>query len=409
LPQLRSSFIEHSFQAPEIESYPCGQLCKVLKTKPTIKTPSFVKNLDMPDFETLPFNVSNIEQCTRYSQLEWVRALSLGRRHAISGRWYDLLVEANLLEAIPKRVRDHLWSDRLRAELRIRSALWETDRLLHALRDTSVRLIVLKGAAYLARRLAPGIARMTADVDILVPEMNLSEVEAALNLRGWQCHTESEYDDKYYRQWMHELPPFRHLSRATEVDVHHNLLPRTNRLCPDPSLLFDDAWRVEGSDLWTLCAPDILIHCALHGFYSGEFINCFRDVLDVHELVSDLAARDTDFWAKLISRTEKLRTERAVYYALRYARRHFGTNIPGDALKAIACWAPGMPVVAAMDRAIAAAFLPALPPSLWQKAAQQALYLRSHWIKMPPSLLTRHLWTKFRMRWDAPKVTSTAP
>ncbi|MSR14276.1 MAG: hypothetical protein EXR86_06850 [Gammaproteobacteria bacterium] len=51
-----------------------------------------------------------------------------------------------------------------------------------------------------------------------------------------------------------------------------------------------------------------------------------------------------------------------------------------------------------MDFAIAAAYLPDLPATLWQSATLQALYLRSHWIKMPPTLLVRHLWKKARMR-----------
>jgi hypothetical protein len=27
---------------------------------------------------------------------------------------------------------------------------------------------------------------------------------------------------------------------------------------------------------------------------------------------------------------------------------------------------------------------------------RQAFYIRSHWIRMPPTMLTRHLWTKWR-------------
>ena len=31
-------------------------------------------------------------------------------------------------------------------------------------------------------------------------------------------------------------------------------------------------------------------------------------------------------------------------------------------------------------------------------ALQQAFYIRSHWLRMPPVMLARHLWTKWRKR-----------
>jgi Uncharacterised nucleotidyltransferase len=352
----------------------------------------------MPLRFRLPFDLATIAECRHYREADWIEVVSQGRRHGVSGRWYDLLESAEILDSIPTRVREHLWSDRLRAEFRMRTARWETNRLIHALQGTGIRLILLKGAAYLIRELAPGVGRMTADVDILVSHAELAATEAALNTQGWQVEPHSEYDDRYYREWMHELPPLRHETRGSSLDVHHNLLPRTNRLCPDPRLLLDSAWRVGETAVWTLSAPDLLIHSALHGFYSGEFTNCFRDILDIHELATDLSVRVPAFWPTLLIRTEQLNVGRAVFYALRYAQRYFGTAIPLDIRDASRAWGPATPLVVAMDGAIAAAFIPALPPNLWQRAALQALYIRSHWIKMPPQLLVTHLWTKYRMR-----------
>ena len=37
-------------------------------------------------------------------------------------------------------------------------------------------------------------------------------------------------------------------------------------------------------------------------------------------------------------------------------------------------------------------------PGVLARLAGFGLYVRSHWLKMPPALLARHLWTKWRKR-----------
>ena len=354
----------------------------------------------MPIDSRLPIAASGVSRLLALDVPGWEQMLVLGRRHLVSGRWYDLIAAETGLEHLPSTVRDHLWSDRLRAESCARMARWETDRILRALRDTGLQLILLKGAAYLARGLRPAQARMISDVDVLLPFAQLPGAESALRAAGWQAAAATSYDDQYYRQWMHELPPLHHQTRSTTLDVHHNLLPRTNRLCPPSEPFFAAATQVPDSAAWTLSAPDMLIHSALHGFYSGEFANCFRDILDIHELALDFTSSEPEFWRQLYARTTLLGVGLAVFYALRYAVRHFATPIPPEAMAEFAQWAPPLPLLLAMDRAIEAVVLPDIPPALWARAAARVLYLRAHWIRMPPRMLARHLWTKYRMRRD---------
>jgi hypothetical protein len=72
---------------------------------------------------------------------------------------------------------------------------------------------------------------------VLVPHGGLPSVEAALMLRGWATGKTTAYDQRYYRRWMHELPPLRHIGRQTWLDVHHAILPITARLKPDSAKL----------------------------------------------------------------------------------------------------------------------------------------------------------------------------
>ncbi len=353
-------------------------------------------------------DLANIREANAFDIPTWERVLSTGRLHGVSGRWHDALEDAGILGRIPAEVAKHLCSDRLIAENSARTMRWETDRIAHAFHDSTLRVLLLKGAAYVARGFRAGRGRISADVDILVPEADLPEAEAKLRQHGWYFPPESEYDERYYREWMHELPPLRHNPRGTALDVHHNLLPRTSRLYLNSAPLFDAAWRVDDTNIWTLGPQDMVIHSAIHGFYNGELTNCYRDVLDIHELVTDLGDQDSTFWTQLISRTELLGVGRAVFYALRYAHRFLHTAVPTEVLDATRRWGPAGFTITAMDRAIASVYLPSLPPTVWQHLALQALYLRSHWIKMPPRMLANHLWTKYKMRGaganDEPKL-----
>ena len=95
----------------------------------------------------------------------------------------------------------------------------------------------MKGCAYLLAGLPHAEGRQFADVDLLVPESRLGEVEARLRDNGWQTAELTPYDERYYREWTHELPPLTHAERDVEVDLHHNVQMRTSRLKPDAHLL----------------------------------------------------------------------------------------------------------------------------------------------------------------------------
>ncbi|WP_311964411.1 nucleotidyltransferase family protein, partial [Acinetobacter baumannii] len=82
-----------------------------------------------------------------------------------------------------------------------------------------------------------GRGRLFSDVDILVPKPRLDEVEAALMLHGWASTHLDPYDQRYYREWMHEIPPKVHVRRGISIDVHHAIMPETAADRPDPDLL----------------------------------------------------------------------------------------------------------------------------------------------------------------------------
>ncbi|HMM75083.1 MAG TPA: nucleotidyltransferase family protein [Gammaproteobacteria bacterium] len=337
----------------------------------------------------------------------WERALMLGRRHGLSGRWYPALEALGALSRLPPPVQRHLHSDYLVAADRMRSARWEINRLRHALASIGIEPVLLKGAAYIAAGLAAGHCRMLTDVDCLVPFAALEAVEAALEAHGWHPMPKDEYDERYYREWMHELPPFQHAIRGSSLDLHHNILPRTSALCPDAELLLARARRL-ADGCRVLDPADMVMHSVLHGFFGGELTNCFRDVLDVYELCRDFVREDPGFWEALSDRALALRAARPTWLALRQLRRLPGPGVPDAVLDRLARAAGLWPARPFVERAIDTAFVPSAPPTAAERLALKFLLARAHLCKMPLRLLAPHLAHKLSLRWRGRQAAETS-
>jgi hypothetical protein len=242
-------------------------------------------------------------------------------------------------------------------------------------------------------------------VDILVPAADIRVVEQALLTAGWAAVKLHPYDQRFYRQWSHELPPLQHTRRKSIVDVHHNILPRTGRLRPDADALLASSvpLRAAGVDdgLWTLCPEDMVLHSAAHLFQDGDLAGSVRDLVDADALLTDFGARIPGFWDRLPARARQLGLERPLFYVLRFAARLLETPIPPSVAAALP--SPSAASIAIMDRLVSRALLPVRGQhgSFGEETARMLLYARSHWLRMPPALLAAHLARKTMRRWSA--------
>lgn len=77
-----------------------------------------------------------------------------------------------------------------------------------------------------------------------------------------------------------------------------------------------------------------------------------------------------------------------------------GTPVPDRVLKAFEAAAPNGLVRAVMDVCVPLAVFPVHPDrrTVGAAAARFALYVRLHWLRMPPGMLVRHLARKFYVR-----------
>lgn len=274
---------------------------------------------------------------------------------------------------------------RAAAEAGRRAALWEAEMARRALAPIGCRVVLLKGTAFVAAGLMAGQGRQIGDLDLLVPCEALNAVEEALLAAGWEWVKPDPYDDLYYRTWMHELSPLIHRDRDRMVDVHHTILPTTARPTPDAAALIGAAERLENG-LFTLSPEHLVIHAAAHLLADGDLSGGLRNLWDIDRLCREFAEHREDFHPRLLDEAGRHGLKSAVQRALRLARSVFGTPVPeGEPqwsdllfrrrLLARDGWGRGT-----------------RPVTRW------AFYVRSHWLRMPPALLARHLWIKWRRR-----------
>ena len=326
---------------------------------------------------------------------QWRVLIGAARQTRLLARLGCLARRADVFEALPVAVRHQLDSAATVVAYHQRHAQWELNRLYRVLHHADIPVVLIKGGAYLALELELSCGREMRDIDLLIPQAHIDRAEQALRAAGWGSVKLDDYDQHYYRQWMHELPPMRHPQRSTEVDLHHTILPRTARLHPDPTQLFKQAQGLPAAGLGVLCPHDLLLHMAVHLFYDGALDRDLRDLVDIDALLRHFATHP-GFWDGLVARAATLDLGRPLYYALRYAERLLHTPIPAAVRQGAAKHGPGPLQRLLMDQLVPRALLPSDParrnptPGL----ARWLLYLRSHWLRMPPLMLAKHLFHK---------------
>ena len=336
----------------------------------------------------------------RLSMLEWDLLIRQGRRANLLARLAHKLVQEDLIEAVPLAPRNHLTSALQMAQRQDIALRWEVECICKALMDTGVKVVLLKGAAYVMAGLAVAHGRTFSDVDIIVPKNKLGHTESELMIHGWHGSHHDAYDQRYYRQWMHEIPPMRHIRRGTTIDVHHTILPESAKVKVNTAALMTAVVALpEHNNLYVLQPTDMLLHSATHLFHEGDFEKGLRDLFDLDSLLRQFGSTP-GFWEQLVPRAMVLGLTRPLYYALRYTTLMLDTPVPRHVLEAARIGKPLVLVSKLMD----ACYLRALRPvhasthSIGTWPARFALYVRSHWIKMPFHLLAYHLGRKAFIR-----------
>jgi hypothetical protein len=354
---------------------------------------------------------------------QWTGVLSIARAEQLIGTLAHRLSGIEL----PPQIAAILAEARINADYQRRSALWEAECAARALAGYGGKVVLMKGTAYVAANLQAGEGRSIGDLDIMVAREDLPQVEAALLAAGWEWVKEDAYDDAYYRDHMHELPPLIHKERDRMIDVHHTILPLTARRRPDaggmlqaasplplaggaggggkaiaepatsPQNAYPAATSIRAADaslaaapasgrgtLAVLSPPDMVCHSAAHLFADGDLAGGLRNLWDIHCLLSEYDS--PDFWPILAQRASHHQLTEPVKRAVRLAHELYGTAIPSD-------WKRRSAQDKWYIRRLTARDGWGRPT---RKFTRLIFYVRSHMLRMPPLMLARHLFTKWR-------------
>jgi hypothetical protein len=344
---------------------------------------------------------------------EWEGVISVARAEALAVTLAQRLEQAQ----IPNDVAAVFADMRAAARVQQTQALWEAEMARRALAPAGIAFVLMKGTAYAAAGLPNAAGRQIGDLDIMVAHGDLAGAEAALLAAGWEWVKSDPYDDAYYRDHMHELPPLIHRERDRMIDVHHTILPLTHRARPDAAAMMQAAeplplprlfacpysdsaaeYDAESGEVGkghlVLGPYDMVTHCTAHVMADGDLAGGLRNLWDFHLLTAEMEQRTGGkYWRDQYFEAGRHGLHREFLRAARLAHHLFGDRktVPfshrTDATRPLTL----------TDRL----FLRALTArDDWGRQTRPvtrlAFYIRSHWLRMPPLMLARHLWTKWR-------------
>jgi hypothetical protein len=297
-----------------------------------------------------------------------------------------------LLDLVPAQPRAHFVAARIFADKHRRDVHFEIRRLERAL-AAFPKVVLLKGAAYAAADLPAARGRVFSDIDLMVPKERLVEAETALRNHGWTARDVNEYDDRYYRTWMHQIPPLSHFHRETVIDVHHTIVPETARTPVAADKLIGAAIRLpESPNMHVLAPADMVLHSAVHLFDGGEFDIGPRDLSDLHDLFTHFGAQP-EFWSTLWRRAQETGLTRALFLAVHFTRDLLGTNVPAALLADLDAYRRAHRGLGMLMPLMARGVQPPHRSAAGGMTglARWLLYVRGHYQRMPLRLLIPHL------------------
>ena len=328
-----------------------------------------------------------------HTEDQWLEIIALARQLDLNAQLFFQLESNKKLDTVPKRIEVHLRSAWIAACRQQNAVRWEIQQISD---NVTGPVVLLKGGAYIFREENMGQGRFVSDIDLLVDKSRIAQAEFELFILGFVKVSLDDYDEKYYRSWMHELPPLHHIERGTVIDLHHNLLPVVSGRNIQFNRLAERFENTSRDNIKVLATVDQLIHAAVHLFQDSEFNHTLRDLIDISALF--LKIREAGQEVLLCREALYFRLQNdvamALYFVesvLRFKLSEETRNWVSRTLNKNYFW----PLVRCCYARIF--FQPVISQhNVFDKMAMLAVIIRSHWIKMPLKILAKHVAHKLK-------------
>lgn len=329
-----------------------------------------------------------------FTAKDWSMLCREAQAANLMGRVAAQLAKVGAGESLPPKIRTRIESALRVNASSVRSIRWEVKKIHEVLSSRDIPFVLLKGAAYEMDELPPSEGRWFTDVDIMVRREDIAQAERSFLGNGWTTTKLNAYDQRYYREWMHEIPPLRNVARKTSLDVHHTILPPTARLKPDAAKLWNAAVALERlPGTYVLGPEDMILHSATHLFHDGDLKGALRDLVDLDLLFRHFSSVN-GFADRLVARARVMDLVRPLFYVLKYSRYYLRTPVPDELLAECRSFdGPPWLLARVMDALVDQVTQPRVTcdkPAA-TAFAEWLLYARSHYLRMPLHLLIPHL------------------
>ncbi len=335
-----------------------------------------------------------------FTNKEWNGIRLQAKSGQIMLQFLDLLKSSGYVEYMPKRLLTTFENEQYKIEHQRIQVINEVNQLNKTLKAADIQATYLKGAAYLLADLPLAKHRLFSDIDILVSKNEIKAAEKACLLIGFISQKTDDYDQEYYRRYMHEIPPMQHVLRGTALDIHHNILPTCNEHPVDISMLNSNPVSDVLNTQSTVFNPAAMfLHSAVHLFHESEFDKGLRDLTDLASMYADFSKKSATFLNDLFTLSEKTQLNKPVYFALRYINKVLAVELSDQAKDFMTTIKPSITFPRLMDFVFINVFVPYHKSChTWQThGAQFIAYWRGHLLRMPLKLLVPHLAKKSMM------------
>ncbi len=286
---------------------------------------NFIQNLLLDTLSLAPGRLSQ-EHLTPLSPAQWEALLRVANEQHVTPLLYARLREKVVETAVPDPIRQQLRHSYQINTVRNMSIYRELGKLVTALQEKDIPLIVLKGG-FLADAVYGAMGeRVIGDLDLLVPKEAMPQVIAVSEKSGYQKTKPVVLDIIMEQQ--HHIPPLINRTTQLVIEWHWHIVPPTAY----HAIPVDGLWQrakpaaLTNLPVLTLSPEDLLLHIAEHLSYHHEFTFGMRSLCDLGVICAFYDG--VIEWDVVVNRAKQWHWERGVYLTLRLAKERFGAKVP---------------------------------------------------------------------------------
>lgn len=218
-------------------------------------------------------NIDELLNDIKKDQIDWINLVKVSSEHLVLTTVFCKLKEKELLQLIPKDLKDYLQELTAINRNRNQDLLNEIKNIALLFNEKNIDYVFLKGAALLTLGYYNDLGeRMVGDIDVLIEESQIPIAKIALEHNGYKS-VKPRLSDKYLEK--RHIPRLVNKEKLAAVEIHSQLLKKKHATKLKPSTVLTNSQDVGG----ILFPNDIdLLKHAILGVQINDLGNYFNSI-----------------------------------------------------------------------------------------------------------------------------------